>query len=278
MGKFLDLLSSEKKKKPNRKDNHVSNSKKPMFSVALMFLTYGNINRPEIWHRFLKEQGGKRFRPYIHNKHPFDCSFGFDKFQIPDKIKTKWGHKSLVAATLKLMLEALKDPRNEFFALLSNSCIPIQSPMSILANLEKNGNSRMLYRLSNVSLDKFYTEPNFWGPGPHVFQSQWMLLNKNAANFFVQKNFVSYFFDTTRIILDEHYFANIFLKFNLKFENSASTFVNWAESTEQCHPKTYTEISAEEVKNIKEKNPRAFFMRKISSDTKFHFEEDIWNI
>ena len=278
MGKFLNLLSSRKNQSRDSKPLSNPSKQKPSFSVALMFLTYDNVNRPEIWHRFLQETGGERFRPYIHNKHPFECSFGFDQFQIPEKVKTKWGHKSLVAATLKLMHEALKDPRNEFFALLSNSCIPIQSPESILADLEKNGRSRMLYRLSNVSLDSYYAKPDFWGPGPHVFQSQWMLLNKNAANFFVQKNFVSYFFDTTRMILDEHYFANIFLKFNLKFDNSASTFVNWEESTEPCHPKTYTEITAKDIQNIREQNPRAFFMRKIATSTVFHFDEDVWKV
>jgi hypothetical protein len=259
MPSFLELMTVRHKKKPQI-SNKVRNQN---FTVALMFLTYRNVNHPNMWNAFLAEKKGCQFKPYIHCKNEFTCQLGFDRYIIKNRTKTKWGHKSLVTATLRLIQESLKNPENQFFVLLSNSCIPLRNPEEILNDLSKDGRSRMHYRMSNVSLDNFFSVSEFWGPGPHVYQSQWMLLNRKAAMFFAQKNLVTHFYDGAQIILDEHYFANICLKYGLEFDNTSATYVNWKESTEKCHPKTYSTLTSQNVRDIKKNHPRAFFMRKL---------------
>lgn len=237
--------------------------------IALLFLTYTNLNHPALWKRFLELPQGHQFRPYIHNKGPFECSLGFDKYILSRTVQTKWGHKSLVSATLLLLHESLKDPHNRFFALLSNSCIPIRTPSQIIHDLHSNPRSRISINVSSVRLNSYFDIRDFWKGGPHVYQSQWMVLNREAAIFFVQRNFTVHFSDSTQIILDEHYFANICLKYNLDIENSVSTFVNWKEKENNCHPKTYRVLNRDILTTIKKQNHSSFFMRKLAVDAEF---------
>ena len=52
----------------------------------------------------------------------------FSSSVIADRVATEWGGFTLADATRRLLAAALQDPRNQRFALLSESCVPLYSP------------------------------------------------------------------------------------------------------------------------------------------------------
>ena len=95
--------------------------------IAFMFLTVNNLKQPELIYDFLND-GKDRCTIYAHSKYEYSITqqFLLDA-QIPDKAETKWGGIGLVKATNFMLKEALKDPTNKYFVLLSESCIPLYS-------------------------------------------------------------------------------------------------------------------------------------------------------
>jgi len=246
--------------------------------VALMFLTYGGLNQPEIWHQFLKEPNGHQFHPFIHNKEPFQCDFGFDRFCVPVTVPTAWGHNSLVDATLLLLQQALRCSEIEFFVLLSNSCVPLRSPSEIQTHFQTEGISQISVNASSFDLQYDFQEPNFWKRGQNcVYQSQWMVLDRPTASFFAQKSFTS-MFHPQFFALDERYFGNLCLQYGIPFLNEVVTFVQWDNTERNGHPQTFWQLGRKEVGRIKQQNKKAMFMRKIHPNTLFLFSENLWDI
>ena len=91
--------------------------------VAFLNLSLNSFNHRIIWNSFF-EQGDKDiFNLYIHSKDK-KC-FLFKDYFIKNTVPTKWGHFSLVEATIELMKTALKDEQNEYFTLISDSHLPL---------------------------------------------------------------------------------------------------------------------------------------------------------
>ena len=91
--------------------------------VALCFLTYKNLSQPKLWSNIINNNLDK-LNVYIHNKYDFiDNEYNLHKYCISNRIETKYGHKSLVQATLNLFKEAYIDTENDFFILLSAKAV-----------------------------------------------------------------------------------------------------------------------------------------------------------
>ena len=77
--------------------------------IALCFITYDNLSQPKLWHRVISSNHSK-LNVYIHNKCDFvDKEYNLEKYCIKNKVETKWGHISLIKATLALLREAFLD-------------------------------------------------------------------------------------------------------------------------------------------------------------------------
>ena len=109
--------------------------------IAFLFLIYDSINQEDIWYHYLKNIDKNKYNIYIHCKYNNIKLKYFEEYKLKNCITTKWGDKSLVVAQNILLEEALKDPSNQHFIFLSNSCIPIKSfnyVYNILDQLVKN--------------------------------------------------------------------------------------------------------------------------------------------
>ena len=104
--------------------------------IAFLFLTYNNLKRPEIWNNFFGIKNndintspyGNKFTIYNHAKDKDQVTNILLKDKhIPEHIETCWGCANLVEANLLLLRQALKDPLNKKFILVSDSCLPIVS-------------------------------------------------------------------------------------------------------------------------------------------------------
>ena len=102
--------------------------------VAFMFLTRGPMPLEPLWKAYFKPEVAKLHNVYVHPSPDFDCAKGFKAGSpfhgrcLPRAllVRTAWGSPALVAAARNMLSFALADdPQNAYFALLSDSCIPL---------------------------------------------------------------------------------------------------------------------------------------------------------
>ena len=117
-------------------DNTISHFTNITKKIAFLFLIYDIINQEELWYNFLKNIDKNKYNIYIHYKENDTKLKYFEDYKLKNCINTKWGDKSLVIAQNILLKEALKDPSNQSFIFLSNSCIPLKSFDYIYNNID----------------------------------------------------------------------------------------------------------------------------------------------
>ncbi|MFZ5526157.1 MAG: beta-1,6-N-acetylglucosaminyltransferase [Pseudomonadota bacterium] len=109
---------------------------------------------------------------YVH--HDFSKSPEFSPIQpnihvLKDPVATAWGDWSLVAATYRLMREALKDPEVRYFQLLSESCMLVQPVSKFEGYLHRERPDAMLDFVSLHQIEalrshgwRYITGAGFW--------------------------------------------------------------------------------------------------------------------
>ncbi|KAL0378060.1 UNVERIFIED_CONTAM: Glycosyltransferase BC10 [Sesamum radiatum] len=95
--------------------------------VAFMFLTPGALPLSPFWDRFLKGHEGM-YSVYVHPHPSYNDSVPPDSAFYSRRIPSQpvyWGTMSMIDAERRLLGNALLDPSNQRFVLLSDSCIPL---------------------------------------------------------------------------------------------------------------------------------------------------------
>jgi len=250
--------------------------------VAFMFLSVGDLKRGDIWYDFLIKNLDK-VNLYSHVKNPSQVTQKFlIDYDIDHKVQTNWGGISLIKATNNLLKAAYQDPTNEFFVLVSDSCIPMYDFDVTYNKLIKENKSWVYYyiwddiennirkkSITNMNFDLFYK------------QSQWMVLKRDHVKFILDNDYTDNF--NKSIVPDEHYYINLFKKYYQNFDeeniNYPVTVVDWKNKTEPFHPKTHLNVNLDEFKGVnakelfavnqisKEENQSLFF-RKVDTSTK----------
>ena len=236
--------------------------------IALCFLTYDNLSQPKLWNKFISSE---KYNLYIHNKNKFICNeFGFHNHCIENRIATKWGEMSLVKATILLLKQAFLEKDNEYFILLSDTCIPLYSSQQIYSKIIQIDKSIISSDCLNRERFDGLEDKSFFTKESFMKQNQWMLLKRETVNFFIENDFTHVFGNNFKGP-DEHYFVNICIKFNLPFIKRFITFVNWKEKSDsrkfKQRPKTYSHLSNSMIEDIKKEKEGTFlFMRKVSKE------------
>lgn len=95
--------------------------------IAFTFLAKGPLPLAPLWARFFKGHEGC-YSIYIHSLPAYNEEFApssvFDKRHIPSQV-AEWEKMSMCDAGRRLLANALLDISNEWFVLLSESCIPL---------------------------------------------------------------------------------------------------------------------------------------------------------
>jgi hypothetical protein len=232
-----------------------------MKKIALLFLTCGDLNQPKIWNKFIDSW----YNIYNHCKHPEKIKEGpLYNTQITNTIDTHWGTWTIVQATLNLLTEALKNQENYKFVLISESCIPICSSNYIYNFLTKDDHSYIYAYKANLERFNYLLDPAYISKDSFTKQSQWMTLNRELASFAVQKQheLLNYY---KMFSPDEHFFVNLFLKYNLPFKNQELTFCDWSQN--EFHPKEFQVLTTNQLNTFRKKG--FLFLRKVSKTTKF---------
>ncbi|KAK8513638.1 hypothetical protein V6N13_002369 [Hibiscus sabdariffa] len=229
--------------------------------VAFMFLTKGPLPLAPLWESFFKGHEGL-FSVYIHSlpsfKPDFPRSSVFYRRQIPSQV-AEWGRMSMCDAERRLLANALLDISNEWFILLSESCIPLYNFSVIYQYVMK----------SKYSFMGAFDDPGPFGRGRYNHNmapevniskwrkgSQWFEVNRKLAiNIVEDVTFYPKFeqFCRPACYVDEHYFPTMLTIQTPKLlANRSITWVDWSRGG--AHPATFggSDITEEFFKRIHE--------------------------
>jgi len=258
--------------------------------LAFMFLARHVMPLDILWQHFFEGSGGHEFNIYIHARHGYSytkkntkCQF-FVNRQLKNTIQVVWGEASMIQAERLLLIEALKDPLNERFFLLSDSCIPlynfdyvynyvISSQKSFVDSFVDYGDEQYNIKMESV------IPRDYWRKG-----SQWFVLTRKHAEAVVADTTVLPVFvdNCQKVVLpdnweddpknnattkphncipDEHYIQTLFAMKDLEDETERRTltYSRWEnqakdQGREGWHPVTYAfaDATLEAMKKIQD--------------------------
>ncbi|MBN8458150.1 MAG: hypothetical protein J0M04_09940 [Verrucomicrobia bacterium] len=234
---------------------------------AFLFLMCGDHNLPEIWQEFF-DSAETEPCVWVHAKDPGAIRTPlFRQAARVETLPTRWGHVSLVRATLRLLRDAFDGSDVTHFALLSESCVPVKPLPEIIRRLSLDGRSRIGWKgvLDMMPSHRARFENSedipleYW-----TQQHQWMVLDREAAAWVLMEDHTKSFEDV--FAADEHYFATVLAMtgYPLKdrVRNEPSTWVDWRGGG---GPTAWSMTNGRLALDLME-SP-AFFARKFARDS-----------
>lgn len=205
--------------------------------IAFMFLTRGPVILAPLWEKFFKGNQGL-YSIYVHSDPSFNGSEPegsvFHGRRIASK-EVQWGNVNMVEAERRLLANALLDFSNQYFVLLSESCIPLHNFSTIYSYLMN----------SSQTFVESYDLPGPVGRGRYnhgmaptiVLEqwrkgSQWFQMDRNLAlEVISDKTYFPVFQNHCKgsCYADEHYLPTfVTMKFGGRNANRTLTWVDWS--------------------------------------------------
>ncbi|KAK1269050.1 hypothetical protein QJS04_geneDACA013970 [Acorus gramineus] len=230
--------------------------------IAFMFLTPGSLPFERLWEKFFLGHDG-RYSIYVHasREKPVHVSPIFRNTDIRSD-KVVWGKISMVDAERRLLANALQDPDNQHFILLSDSCVPLHDFDYVYRYLME----------ANMSFIDCFDDPGPHGTGrysehmlPEIEEkdfrkgAQWFTMMRKHALLVLSDNLYYTKFklyckpgmEGKNCYADEHYLPTLFNMVDpTRIANWSVTHVDWSEM--KWHPKAYKaeDVTFELMKNI----------------------------
>ncbi|KAK8655234.1 hypothetical protein V6N13_107822 [Hibiscus sabdariffa] len=303
-----DLRLFHRATAPPSLPSHLSFSSSP--KIAFLFLTNTDLHFLPLWNRFFRRAKTPLYNIYVHadptvnvTRPPPDSVFG-DRF-VANAKRTFRASATLISATRRLLATAiLDDPANDYFAVVSQYCIPLHSFNYIHRSLFTSKNFDLTSKsdpdssgLSQYGVLKHKSyieiiskEPRLWkrytARGRFVMMpevpfeefragSQFFVLNRKDALLVLKdktlwRKFKLPCFRADECYPEEHYFPTLL---SMQDPNGVTgytlTRVNWT-GTVAGHPHMYTpkEVTPELIYELRESNYSSsyLFARKFSPD------------
>jgi len=245
--------------------------------AALCFMiSYDHkVNKEELWKKWI-EPNNDIINVYFHYK-------DYDKIQspwikehaIPQQHTTKTSYYHVVQAILSLLSYATKvDKDNQWFCLLTESCVPIISPGKFRQLFFNN------YETSIVRCRKAWWNPRFhkranlrhFSQDFHLGNEPWFILNKEDLKM------CFHFIETQRPTFDlickgglanESIFAMIFHFYKKlpQMNSNITHLTDWSRMDSATSPHMFKDGDEKDVEFITEQldeQPFAMFLRKVS--------------
>ncbi|KAG8385795.1 hypothetical protein BUALT_Bualt03G0082400 [Buddleja alternifolia] len=232
--------------------------------IAFLFLVRRNLPLDFVWESFFENVDKANFSIYVHSEPGFvfdesstRSAFFFNR-QLRNSIKVAWGEASMIEAERLLFEEALQDPANQRFVLLSDSCVPLYnfsfsynylmvSPRSFVDSFLDKKDVRYHPKMSPVIPKKKWRKGSQRRPPVDA--------SKGKMNTKLQKQH--------NCIPDEHYVQTLLAMNDLEseLERRTVTYTLWSQSgknteNEAWHPFTfsYADSGPQQIKRIKDIN------------------------
>ena len=235
--------------------------------VAFLFLSKTTIPQHPVWTEFFRDADPSTYSIYVHADPGSPSQSGvFAGKVVPDAVPTEWGTFSVVRASVVLLKNALEDPDNARFALVSENAIPIApfdavrctllaEPRSVIDACEKSAPERRARLITRPE-----TFPDWLGESAWRKSSQWWVLNRAHAEIvandertmreFEEKcvwvyNPMNLTVRTNRsCFADEHYFPTSLAAAGRASETTCTdgvTYLDWS-TAHTGHPVTFESV------------------------------------
>ncbi|KZV49009.1 hypothetical protein F511_09605 [Dorcoceras hygrometricum] len=206
--------------------------------VAFLFLTPGALPFEKLWDKFFQGNEG-RFSTYVHASKgkPVHLSRYFLNREIRSD-KEIWGKISMVDAERRLLANALKDPDNQHFVLLSDS---FEDP-------GPHGNGRYSKHMLPEVAKKYFRKGAQWFT---MKRQHAVIIMADSLYYTKFRDYCQPGMDGLNCYSDEHYLPTFFYMFDpAGISNWSVTHVDWSEM--KWHPKSYRaqEVTFELIRNI----------------------------
>ncbi|KAK4759670.1 hypothetical protein SAY87_022801 [Trapa incisa] len=228
--------------------------------VAFAFLTSRDVHLYPIWERFFSSHRGL-YSIYWHAHPSYRDSMPVDSVfygtRIPSQ-KVQWGTSSMMDAERRLLANALLDPTNQRFVLLSESCIPLFDFMTVYGYLMN----------TNLSFQASFDDPAWTARGRYNPKmaptinvtewrkgSQWFELNRDVANLVVSdRKYYRIFQEHCQppCYVDEHYIPTLLnILRPASNSNRTVTWVDWSKDGPHPGKFGWDDMTDEFLNNIR---------------------------
>lgn len=198
------------------------------------------------------------FSIYVHAQpgYTFPEDSLFSGLQVADPVNCTNGFAlhTLVLAEFKLLAEALKDPRNQKFVLLSEACVPVHPPEVVYAQAIYESKSRIHACITRdpgrlemwrwkTKMETSHLNQQHWRKS-----QQWFVLNRAHAELVVEDHHVKEVFKRYCwsygkhiCVSDEHYIPTLLASYGLDDQTDCLGTGTWTDWSQQgWHPGTFT--------------------------------------
>lgn len=219
--------------------------------IAFLFMTRGPLPHAILWENFFTNSTAMDFQIFVHAPpgvvldrstvasplfYGRTLSYSFD---------VRWGELSQVYGELALYTEAFADIDIDWFVLLSEHCIPVQSFSFVHQYLFSSNVSFIESYKTKVRYNKNFNKTlipkNNWRKG-----ANWCVLKRRDVNIIlsntqiVQEMTAVQSVSSTKIMnMDEHYKQIILDMKNVKVDRRSLTFFRWDRQKDKQHPVTF---------------------------------------
>ncbi|KAG6556560.1 hypothetical protein Mapa_001501 [Marchantia paleacea] len=267
---------------PSLRCRPVGGDEKP--KIAFMFLTAGSLPLAPVWEKFF--EGNRRlYNIYVHGNPDWLRDRGFG-----ESMGVFWGravpsgttHRAepdIVKAERRLLANALfDDPMNEWFALISESCIPVRNFRYVYRALNSTSGSRIDCGSGAPGplMKTRYTARGEYAMLPEVpfedfrLGSQWFSIRRRHAMMVIRdtKYWPKFRLPCLRrgaCAPDEHYVQTLVGNLDAAACQGTSTFVSW-NGTKGGHPQSFgpEESTAHLIEAVQaQQRGRFLFARKF---------------
>lgn len=228
--------------------------------IAFMFLTRGPVILAPLWEKFFKGHEGL-YTIYVHSDPSYNGSEPresvFHGRRIPSK-EVQWGSVNMIEAERRLLANALLDFSNQYFVLLSESCIPLHNFSTIYSYLiNSSQNFVESYDLPGpVGRGRYNRQ---MGPTIKINQwrkgSQWFQMNRDLATEVISDTEYFPVFQKHckgSCYADEHYLPTfVNTKFGERNSRRTLTWVDWSKGGP--HPSKFVRmhVTPEFLENLR---------------------------
>lgn len=209
--------------------------------VVFMFLVVDRLKNEHWWREwFDKADSGGHKHDYSIVYHR-GCAYGKQGDTISGDLlaekgvavlpatKTGWARNGLVRACILLMRFGLENPNNQWFVLLSDTCMPLYSFRDLIQHIRQEDESRFndFGMTLDITMRRHIWQPGACGTSRRSHKAdQWAMWIREDAEWFVRENHLLRL-KPRSVFVDEPYFINMMDEHDRPYKVAKTTYSQW---------------------------------------------------